>query len=70
MNRLLPGILMYLLSSPLFAAVGEMEDGAALAMSETVSVAWVAVFAVIFFGMIGYFCWYVMYCEKKRKTEE
>jgi len=68
MNRLLAGILMYLLSSPLLAVV--MEEGAASAPAETVSLVWVAVFAVIFFGMIAYFFWYLWYCEKKRTTDE
>ncbi|MBI1965694.1 MAG: hypothetical protein HYS46_05545 [Betaproteobacteria bacterium] len=68
MNRLLAGILMYPLSSPLFAAA--MEEGAASAPSETVSLVWVIVFAVIFFGMIVGFFVYLWHTEKNRKPEE
>ncbi|HXF67891.1 MAG TPA: hypothetical protein VNK67_14490 [Burkholderiales bacterium] len=66
MKRSLSGIVPALLSSPLLAAVNEAGEEAASAPVETVSVVWVVVFLVIFFGSIAAFFAYLWYSEKKR----
>lgn len=69
MDKLITGFMLMLLTSPLLAAVGADEGGGG-PPSEPVDLVWVAVFAVIFFGMIGYFFWYLWQNEKKRSSEK
>jgi len=69
MRKWLSGIVLLLLSAPLLAAVSQGEEGGG-PPSEPVDVIWVVVFAVIFFGMIGYFFWYLWQNERKRTPEE
>ncbi len=45
------------------------DDGAAIPPSETVSVIWVAVFGVLFVGMIVGFFVYLWWNEKKNKNK-
>lgn len=59
--------MLFLVSSPLFAAAKEME--AATPPSETVDLVWVIVFGVIFIGMIVAFFVYLWHTEKNRKPE-
>jgi hypothetical protein len=69
MNRLLTAITLALFSAPLLAAVGQ-EEGGGGPPSEPVDLVWVAVFAVVFFGMIAYFFFYLWRNEKKRTPEQ
>jgi len=68
MSKLLNGIVLFLLSTPLLAAVGEEPGGGP--PSETVDMVWVIVFAVVFFGMIVYFFWHLWRNEKKRTPDQ
>jgi len=67
MSKFLSAVMLFLMSSPLFAALKEMDPNAP---SETVSVVWVIVFGVIFVGAIVGFFIYLWHTEKKRKPEE
>lgn len=67
MLKLLSAVMLFLMSSPLFAAAKEME--AASPPSETVDLVWVVVFGVIFVGMIIGFFVYLWHTEKNRKAE-
>ena len=69
MSKLLNGLMLFLMTSPLLAAVGT-DESAANAPSETVDMMWVIVFAVVFFGMIAYFFWHLWRNEKKRTPEQ
>lgn len=66
MKSPLPAIAPALISSPLFAAVREAAEDPASAPVETVSVVWVVIFLVIFFGCIAGFFVYLWHVEKKR----
>jgi len=53
MFKFLSAVALFLMSSPLFAALKEMDPNAP---SETVSVVWVIIFGVIFIGsIVGFF---------------
>ena len=67
MSKLLSAVMLFLMSSPLFAAAREME--AEIPPSETVGLVWVIVFGVIFVGMIVAFFVYLWHTEKHRKPE-
>lgn len=67
MSNLLSAVMLFLMSSPLFAAAREMEAGTP--PSETVDLIWVIVFGVIFIGMIVAFFVYLWHTEKNRKPE-
>jgi len=69
MSKLLNGLVLFLLSTPLLAAVGG-DEVAGGAPSETVDMMWVIVFAVVFFGMIAYFFWYLWRSEKKHTLDK
>jgi len=56
MSRFLSAVALFLMSSPLFAALKEMD--AANAPAETVSVVWVVVFVVLFVvACVGFFAY-------------
>jgi len=67
MSKFLSAVTLFLMSSPLFAALKEMDPNAP---SETVSVVWVIIFGVIFIGAIVGFFVYLWHTEKNRKPEE
>ena len=67
MLKLLSAVMLFLMSSPLFAAAKEM--GGEIPPSETVDMVWVIVFGVIFVGMIVAFFVYLWHTEKNRKAE-
>jgi len=68
MSRFLSAVTLFLMSSPLFAAMKEMD--AANAPAETVDMIWVIVFGVIFIGSIVAFFIYLWYNDKNRKPEQ
>jgi hypothetical protein len=68
MSKLLSAVTLFLMSSPLFAAMREMD--AANAPSETVSVVWVIVFGVFFIGSIIGFFIYLWHNEKSGNPKE
>lgn len=68
MFKFLSAVALFLMSSPLLAAMREMD--AASAPSETVSVVWVIVFGVIFIGSIVGFFIYLWYSGKNGKPEK
>jgi hypothetical protein len=68
MSKFLSAVTLFLMSSPLFAAVKEME--AATAPSETVDMIWVIAFGVIFLGSIIGFFVYLWHTERNRKPEK
>ena len=68
MSKFLSAVMLFLISSPLFAAAKEME--AATAPSETVDIVWVIAFGVVFVGMIVAFFVYLWHTEKNRKPEQ
>ena len=68
MSKFLSAVTLFLMSSPLFAAMREMD--AANAPSETVSVVWVIVFGVLFVGSIIGFFIYLWHNEKSGKPKE
>ena len=56
MSRFLSAVALFLMSSPVFAAMKEMD--AANAPAETVSVVWVIVFVVLFIvSCVGFFAY-------------
>ena len=56
MSRFVSAVALFLMSSPLFAAMKEMD--AANAPSETVSVVWVVVFVALFIvSCVGFFAY-------------
>jgi len=57
MSRFLSAVALFLMSSPLFAAMREMD--AANAPAETVSVVWVIVFCVLFVVSVAGFFAYI-----------
>ena len=65
MSKLLSAVALFLISSPLFAAMKEMD--AANAPAETVDVVWVIVFGVIFIGSIVGFFIYLWHTDKNGK---
>jgi hypothetical protein len=67
MSRFLSAVALFLMSSPLFAALKEMDPNAP---SETVSVVWVIVFGVIFIGSIVGFFVYLWLSDKSRNPKE
>ena len=67
MSRFLSAVALFLMSSPLFAALKEMDPNAP---AETVSVVWVIVFGVIFIGAIVGFFIYLWHTERNRKPEK
>jgi formate-dependent nitrite reductase membrane component NrfD len=68
MSKLLSAVTLFLMSSPLFAAMREMD--AANAPSETVSVVWVIVFGVFFIGLIIGFFIFLWHNEKSDKAKQ
>jgi formate-dependent nitrite reductase membrane component NrfD len=68
MSKFLSAVMLFLISSPLFAAAKEME--AATAPSETVDIIWVIAFGVVFIGMIVAFFVYLWHTEKNRKSQQ
>lgn len=67
MSKFLSAVTLFLMSSPLFAAMKEMDPNAP---AETVDMIWVIVFGVIFIGSIVGFFIYLWHNEKNRKPEE
>ena len=67
MSKLLSVVTLFLLSSPLLAAMREMD--AASAPAETVDMVWVIVFGVIFVGAIVGFFIYLFMTDKGGKPE-
>ena len=65
MSKFLSAVALFLMSSPLFAALKEAD--AATAPAETVGMIWVIVFIVIFIGSIIGFFIYLWRSEKSRK---
>lgn len=68
MSKLVSAIVLFLMSSPLFAAADEA--GAATAPAETVDVIWVALFGIIFIGSIIAFFVYLWHTERNSKPKE
>jgi hypothetical protein len=62
-------LLSLVLLMPSFALAAMQDEAAASAPSETVSVVYVVVFAVIFVGMIAGFFIYLWWNEKHKKPE-
>ena len=69
MNKLITAFMLALMSAPLLAAVGQ-EEGGGGPPSEPVDLIWVAVFAVVFFGMIAYFFINLWRNEKNRTLDQ
>jgi len=67
MSKFLSAVTLFLMSSPLFAALKEMDPNAP---AETVDMIWVIVFGVIFIGSIVAFFIYLWYKDKNRKPEQ
>jgi len=67
MSKFLSAVTLFLMSSPLFAALKEMDPNAP---AETVDMIWVIVFGVIFIGSIVAFFIYLWYNDKNRKPEQ
>ena len=67
MSKFLSAVTLFLMSSPLFAALKEMDPNAP---AETVDMIWVIVFGVIFIGAIVAFFIYLWYKDKNRKPEQ
>jgi hypothetical protein len=67
MIKFLSAILPFLVSSPLLAAVKEMEAAAPV---DTVDAIWIVVFVVVFFGSIIGFFLYLWRSDKKGKPGE
>jgi len=67
MSKFLSAVTLFLMSSPLFAALKEMDPNAP---AETVDMIWVIVFGVIFIGAIVAFFIYLWYNDKNRKPEQ
>ena len=67
MFKLLSAIVPCLVSSPLFAALKEMEAAAPV---ETVDAIWIVVFVVVFVGSIIGFFIYLWRTDRKRKPGE
>lgn len=68
MSKFLSAVTLFLMSSPLFAAMKEMD--AANAPAETVDMVWVIVFGVIFIGSIVGFFIYLFHTDKGSKPKE
>jgi len=67
MSRFLSAVALFLMSSPLFAALKEMD--AANAPAETVSVVWVVVFVVLFIvSCVGFFAYIWLKDGKSEKA--
>ena len=64
MHRFLSSTLLFLLSCPAVAAVGD--EGVASAPGETVSIVYVIIFGVIFVAMIAGFFVYLWWNEQKK----
>jgi multisubunit Na+/H+ antiporter MnhB subunit len=69
MRKLIAGIVLFLSFASAFAQRA-LEEGANAVTSEPVDMIWVAVFGVIFVGMIVYFFWYLWRSEQRRKLGE
>lgn len=65
MSKFLSAVALFLMSSPLFAALRDLD--AANAPAETVDVVWVIVFGVIFIGSIIGFFIYLWHTDKNGK---
>jgi phosphotransferase system glucose/maltose/N-acetylglucosamine-specific IIC component len=68
MSKFLSAVTLFLMSSPLFAAMKEMD--AANTPAETVDMLWVVVFGVIFLGSIVGFFVYLFYTDRGNKPKE
>lgn len=67
MFRFLSAVALFLMSSPLFAAMKEMD--AANAPAETVSVVWVVVFVVLFVvSCVGFFAFIWLKDDKNQQA--
>lgn len=67
MSRFLSAVALFLMSSPLFAAMKEMD--AANAPADTVSVVWVVVFVVIFVvSCVGFFAYIWLKDDKSQQA--
>jgi hypothetical protein len=62
MQKLLPALALYLLSSPLFAAAKEVDASAPV---ETVDVVWVMIFVALFVSSIVGFLAFVWIRDRK-----
>lgn len=69
MSKALSTMLIFFVSSPLLAALGDEAAGAS-APSETVSIVYVILFGIIFVGMIVGFFVYLWWLERKKPTDE
>lgn len=69
MSRLASTIMLFLLTSPLLAAM--REEGAPSAPAETVGMVPIIIFAVIFIGsIVAFIVWYLMADEEKPEDRE
>jgi len=69
MSRLIATIMLFLLTSPLLAAM--KEEGAPSAPAETVGMVPIIIFAVIFIGsIVGFILWYFISDDKKPEDED
>lgn len=68
MSKILSAVTLFLMSSPLFAAMKETD--AASAPAETVDMLWVVVFGVIFLGSIVGFFVYLFYTDRGNKPKK
>lgn len=67
MSSLISAVALFLMSTPLFAAMKEMD--AANAPAETVSVVWVVVFVVLFIvSCVGFFAYIWLKDDKSEKA--
>ena len=63
----LPAVPLFLMASQVLAAAGE--DAANAPPQEPVSMIWVVLFLVVFFGMIVGFLAYMWWADKQRKAK-
>ena len=67
MSKLFSAIPFLLMSC--WALAAKLEEGAASAPAETVSLVYVALFLILFIGMIVGFFIYMWYLEKQKKAK-
>jgi flagellar basal body-associated protein FliL len=68
MSKFLSAVTLFLMSSPLVAALKEAD--AATAPADTVDVIWVILFVILFVGSVVGFFVYLWLHEKNRKQEK
>ena len=66
MSRIYCAIVCFLISFAAFA-IDQPKDAP---IPETANVPAIAAFAILFFGLCGYYAWYVYKQEQKRKAKE